>query len=421
LLEHVGRLAVSALPGVRSRVWTGPAEAVPSGALRVLLLVPEYPPGETGGIASYARELALGLAEVGHQVDVLVVRRDQRTEDVRDGPITVHRRPQVRLVPGRRLGGRFGRLGNASFVQRLEHALSCRTHSGKSGGPFDVVETCEWMAGGLFLSAQRTPVVLHVHGAAALVERRGAPSPAARISEMLETLAMRRCDLVTVPSSAMAERVRAQVGRRHRIRVVPCPTEVRGEVAPALGGPPAVLYVGRLDWLKAPEVLLQAGVLLREQVPDVEIRFVGRPSGRHDGVPYGEWLADLAEREKSPCLFLGERNRAEVLSAIAGSSVVAITSRFEAFGLSAAEALGQGRPVVCTDPCGISYLVSPPAGLVVPFGDPYALADALLQFLPGGSLAAEAPGAALEVARRYLSRPVVAREKLACYREAIGS
>lgn len=425
--EHLTRIALSAAPRLASAIWKPNSgnggienEASDRDSLRILLVVPEFAPEETGGIASYARDLGVGLRDIGHEVDVLVIRRDQRSEDVDEDGLRVHRRPQLRLLPGSQRQRQLRMLEDASPIQRLAHAVSCRREMRRLPGAFDAVEACEWMAGGLLLGKRTgTGLVVHVHGSARLVERRGSPSLAGRASEWLETVTLRRADLITVPSPAMSEFVEQDVSYQGPIQVVPCPTEVRTSLPEPVPRRPVVLFVGRLDWLKAPEVLVRAGALLRIRVPDLEVIFAGRPNGYRGDTPYGDWLADMARKAESPCRFVGPQSRADVLRLMSSSSVLAVPSRFEAFGLTAAEALGQGTPVVCTDTTGISSLISPPAGIVIPFGDAEAMAEGLQQFLPGGQFATEGAAAALDVARSRLTRRVVAEQKVACYREAM--
>src|SRR5207253_998708 len=83
--------------------------------------------------------------------------------------------------------------------------------------------------------------------------------------------------------------------------------------------------------------------------------------------------------------FVSEADRGDLL---AGAAAVAVPSHYEGFGLSAAEAMLAGVPVVASD-AGSHREVIGDAGLLVPATDTDALAGALHQVLADGHLAAD--------------------------------
>ena len=110
------------------------------------------------------------------------------------------------------------------------------------------------------------------------------PTGSADQPSALERVAARRADLVTSPS----ERLLAEVGPSwlagKPVRVVRLPIAPR-EIAPGSTpdrAPPVVLYVGRLEPLKAPELLVEAAARLGSEL---EVVFVGRSAAARDGKP----------------------------------------------------------------------------------------------------------------------------------------
>ncbi len=135
-----------------------------------------------------------------------------------------------------------------------------------------------------------------------------------------------------------------------------------------------LLFFGRLDWFqKGLDVLLDAMARLVRARPELRLKIAGR--GR-DG-------ARVLERAHS----LGIRENVELIGAVeptvrnelfSGAKVLLMPSRFEGFGMVAAEAMAAGIPVVGSDAGSLPEVIDPPAGgLVVPSSDAGALAAAV--------------------------------------------
>jgi glycosyltransferase involved in cell wall biosynthesis len=177
----------------------------------------------------------------------------------------------------------------------------------------------------------------------------------------------------------------------------------------ALGVDPHAFVVGgigRLHGQKGWDVLCAAAELVRAELPDVEFVVVGEGEER-------ERLEPVAAR--GGVRLAGYRPRASSL--VHGFDVLAVPSRYEGFGLVAVEAMLSDVPVVASSVGGLPGVVGD-AGLLVPPGDPQALAAAVLR-LHGD------PGLRAELARRGRARAEarfgierMAQETLAVYRAA---
>jgi len=90
----------------------------------------------------------------------------------------------------------------------------------------------------------------------------------------------------------------------------------------------------------------------------------------------------ITEGVRAKVRFFGQRSRDDVLIAMQRSSVFVATSEAEAFGLSIAEAMSVGCPVVCWDiPGAVSELVTVDCGIRVKLGDYDAMANAVCDLL----------------------------------------
>jgi glycosyltransferase involved in cell wall biosynthesis len=96
-------------------------------------------------------------------------------------------------------------------------------------------------------------------------------------------------------------------------------------------------------------------------------------------------LEALAERLGlgDACRFVGRLTPAGVRDLLQASDVFVLASRHETFGVVLAEAMACGKPVIATRCGGPEWFVTPESGVLVPVGDPSALADAMIGVMRG--------------------------------------
>ena len=383
--------------------------------MRILFVSMEYPPETPDGIGSYVAEIAPALSRRGHDVHVLSCVPGQQPRDVVDRGVHVHRR-------GERGSGRWRRSKTGS---RIEHALTCRREARRLGVGFDVIEAPDWMAEGLALTLRRpAPIVLHLHTPLAVTARYGRSRRTfdLRVAVWLERAAVRRSDLITSPSRRLLNEVGPNWLRDKPVRTVRLPVAER---ALPLGrgperAPPRVLCVGRLEPLKAPELLVEAAASLAE---GAEVVFVGRSAAnRPDGRSYGDWLGSTAAESGASVRFEAEVPRDELGRFYLDARVVAVPSHHENFPYAALEALAFGRPVVCRASSGLAELLAESdAGTVVADADPAEFASALRPYLEDPARAAKAGARGRDLVARHCAPDVIAAQREACYELAISA
>lgn len=193
------------------------------------------------------------------------------------------------------------------------------------------------------------------------------------------------CDLTTQVSQAgLARYVAVKAVPAEKIRVMPngidtnlfCPRpEIRTALRQELGVDKHFVWlaVGRLEPQKDYPTLLQAFAHLREGNHVLLIAGEGRLRKELEDLAAS---LGIAERVR----FLGPRRDIPALMNAADAFV--LSSRWEGFGLVVAEAMACGLPVVATDSGGPREIVGcSGAGLLVPPGDPLALARAMEHFM----------------------------------------
>jgi D-inositol-3-phosphate glycosyltransferase len=121
------------------------------------------------------------------------------------------------------------------------------------------------------------------------------------------------------------------------------------------------MFVGRLQPLKAPDVLLRAAALLLDRNPDLRSRLivpvVGGPSG--SGLEHPEAMAGLAASLgiEDVVRFVPPVSRPELVDWYAAATLICVPSYNESFGLVAIEASAVGTPVVAAAVGGLTTVV----------------------------------------------------------------
>ena len=136
-------------------------------------------------------------------------------------------------------------------------------------------------------------------------------------------------------------------------------------------GRPLLLSVGRLDRHHGYGTVLTAARAWRGLTPQPLLAIVG------DGAE-GPALQRRIDEEALPVRLLGRRDDAFQL--LAGADIALLTARWEARSPFAQEALRAGVPLVATAVGGVPELVGEGA-LLVPYGDPDSLAQAVIGLL----------------------------------------
>jgi glycosyltransferase involved in cell wall biosynthesis len=170
-----------------------------------------------------------------------------------------------------------------------------------------------------------------------------------------------------------------------------------------------VAQVGRLAPQKDYPTFLGAAATVAAAVPDVDFLVVG------EGGLRAELEALVRARGLSGRVrFLGLRN--DVPAILAGVDVLALTSRFEGFPNVVMEAMATGAVVVASDVGGCRELVVPgETGLIVPPGDPAAVAAAVLRVLRDPPRAAQMAAAARRRVEREFDVHRMAERTAAAY------
>jgi glycosyltransferase involved in cell wall biosynthesis len=371
------------------------------GPLRVLHLGFEDParPGAGGGSVR-THEVNRRLAAQGVEVVVACSRYPSFTERVQDG---------VRYLP---CGWRLGPLSAGHFPSLLAYFGAVSTGLStleRRWRPDVIVEDFAAPFSSIAVPyLTRTPVVGVVQWLFAADKARQYRLP----FHLVERFGVTSHDVLVAVSEDLADELR---GRNRDAEVHALPNGLEPAAWRTTGTPGSranLLYLGRLEIAqKGLDLLLTA---YAKAAPDisVDLHLAG------DG-PDAEVLAaqarDLGIADQ--VRWLGRVEGAARFDLLAGAQLVCMPSRYETFGMVAAESLAVGTPVIAYDiPC-LRALVTDAVGMPVPAEDVDALAAGLVA-LANDPVRCRRLGAAGPDSVRHLDWDIVAADQLAVYREA---
>jgi glycosyltransferase involved in cell wall biosynthesis len=231
--------------------------------------------------------------------------------------------------------------------------------------------------------------VVTVHDVAMLRDP-AAVNAAARRFVPLITRAVKKGAWVHTVSDFVREEVIERFGADPR-RVVAVPNGITS--APSAdpergrrlaGGTRYILALGTVEPRKDLPTLVGAFDRLAAGHPDLRLVVAG-PDGW--GVTAYEEAVRSAEHS-ARIVRLGTVDEDERGDLLAGATLLALTSSYEGFGLTAGEAMLAGAPVVATAAGAVPEVVGD-AGLLVPVGDRDALTEAMDRVLTRSALAAD--------------------------------
>lgn len=366
--------------------------------------------GDGGGLNVYVLEVARRLARRGVAVDVFTRATDPDeapTVEVEPG-LAVHRlvAGPVAEVPKDDLANHL-----CAFVMALLRHPTAGTH--------DVIHAHYWLSGWVARRvAERigTPFVQTFHTIGVLKNATLAPGdrPESPLRLAAEERIAHAADNICVLTCGEARLLHRAFGvSGSRITVVPAGVDVdlfrpAATAADAAvvddlpeGDGPLLLFVGRLQPLKGPDVAIRTLAAIRRAGVPARLLIVGGASGTGAGRSEPADLRELADELglSAAVRILDARPQPELAALYRAADVVLVPSRSETFGLVALEAQACGTPVVAAGVSGLEATVGA-GGTLVPGHDPEDHAAAALAYLTDPERAAAARAAGLARAAR---------------------
>ncbi|MGC4787116.1 D-inositol-3-phosphate glycosyltransferase [Micromonospora sp. DT178] len=397
--------------------------------------------GDAGGMNVYILEVARRLAEADVEVEIFTRATSGDLPPVVETAPGVH----VRHVTSGPLEGLTKEELPGQLCAFTAGVL--RAEASRPPGHYDLIHSHYWLSGQVgWLAKERWGVPL-VHTAHTLAKVKNAqlaagdrPEPKARVigeeqvvteaDRLVANTAVEARDLIdrydadparvaVVEPGVDLDRFRPAPGNRDRVVV-----EARRRLGlPATGY--VVAFVGRIQPLKAPDVLIRAVAALRERDPvladEVTVVICGGPSG--SGLDRPTALMELAGTlgVTDRVCFLPPQTGDDLPALYRAADLVAVPSYNESFGLVALEAQACGTPVVAAAVGGLVTAVRDQvSGVLIDGHDPADWARTLGRLLPDRLHRADLARGAARHARNF-SWHRTASGLLTVYGEAIAA
>ncbi len=388
--------------------------------------------GDAGGMNVYVIELARRLAARGLEVDVFTRATSSAL------PAVVEAAPGVlvkHVVAGPFEGLPKGELPAQMCVFARE---ILRAEAGQPIGHYDAVHSHYWLSGQVGALARDrwgVPLIHSMHTMAkvknASLAEGDTPDPVIR--EIGEEQVVEAADMLIASTDLEAKQLIELYGApAGRVDVVhpgvdlqvfsPVPRELARAALRLPLDAQVMLFAGRIQPLKAPDVLLRAAAAMLARDPGLRARLVvaivGGPSGT--GLEHPESLAQLAAQLgiADVVRFVPPVAQGDLVRWYAAADVVAVPSYSESFGLVAVEAQAVGTPVVAAAVGGLATVVRDGvSGLLVEGHDAGRWATALERIV-GDQAYADRLGAGARDQAALFSWDRTAEETLAVYERA---
>ncbi len=318
--------------------------------LQIGFVCRSFPPRSEAGIARWTRLAADGLAERGHTVHIVAESAGSTGVSFRDG-VWLHQ-----IEPASEgYGDVCERTGAPTHAARWAAAVRMHLPVLAAFG-LDVLSFPIWDAEGVACIGQTDiPLAVSLHTTSALSGSHFRAAARGTDPARAEKVALEGTTLVLANSrAALADIARtSEVELASRALIVPHGTSVHERAEIGRGTRLKVLFVGRNEPRKGPDIALSAVAAALQAGADVEATFVGAGCAE---------LAAAAFR-RTPALagqFVarGFVDRAELEELYRSHDLLLTPSRYESFGLVAIEAMAHGLPVLATAVGGLVEVVS---------------------------------------------------------------
>jgi len=381
--------------------------------MKIAFLTPEYPhpqTGNSGGIGTSIKNLAIGLLAEGVSVRVLVYGQKEDASFEDDGILI----QQIKNVKFKGLSWWFTR-------KKIEKIIN-KCYFNKE---IDVVESPDWTGITSFIKPDKCPIIIRLHGSDTYfchLDNR----PVKLINKFHEKRALQKADKLISVSQFTADKTNLVFGLNKEFEIIPNlidtqifqPTDQNNEARQN------ILYFGSLIRKKG---LLELPLIFNKVVeknPEAKLILIGRDVRDIISGNASTWqmMSDLfSEKAIKNVEYLGGVSYDQIKQKIQQSKVCVFPSFAEAFPVSWLEAMALEKPIVASNIGWASEVIdNGENGFLVDPKDHALYAQRIIQFLEDETLCLKAGKSAREKVEKYFDIKVLTQRNIEFYKSLIS-
>lgn len=404
--------------------------------MKICLVSREYPP-ETmwGGIGTFTYNLAHGLKNIGHEVDVLAFTSGIDGLRQSDEGITIHRISSPRIPFTKKTWWEFSRYALSPFAYLYSYKIMQTLDVLNRENHFDVIDFPEHIGEGYFSALFRKwPCFIRLYTPLSLIGELGLRRATNRLDYFLikvaEKSSIKNAILVNSPSRNLASLVQTKFKFKKEVSIVYNPIDTE-KFSPTTekhshsGERIKVLFAGRLEDRKGAHILARAIPEIIKANAEVDFIFLGRDCCGIDGyASMKQYIINILDNHglRNHVTFIDPVPYDQLVTQYRSVDILAVPSLYDNSPYTCLEAMSCGIPVVGTSAGGMpEYIDDGQNGLIVPPDNPQQLAAALISLVQNSPKRMRFGAAARHKVLSVFKREVVATEMVTLYQRGLAT
>lgn len=372
---------------------------------------------KTGGMNVYIRELAQELGRQGIVVDIFTRRSSEHEPDI---DYSIGENVQVVYLNA----GPISALPPDEQYEHLsEFTANLIAFATRFNIRYDIAYSHYWLSGWVAAKLKEAwglPFVQMFHTLGHMKQRimtNNLHTPNTRIN--IETHVMHWADKIIAATPAEhSQLIWLYRADRRKIEIIPpgvntshfqqtIPAEQAREQLGLACDCNMLLFVGRIEPLKAIDTILEALFVIKEQDPKILKHLCFTIVGGEPDNPCDEEMQRLQALSRKLSIdhivnFVGAQEQAHLPLFYSAATAVVMPSDYESFGMVALEAMATGTPVIASQVGGLAFLVrDQETGFLIPVREPSSLAECIIALLHDPQKAKNMGESASRLAQEY--------------------